>query len=174
MDRLKSRAIFRGEIMKILIVRHGIAEESARGGDRARALTDEGKKKMKEAAEGFARLDLEIDTIYSSPLVRAIQTAEILAKAIDYKETIENMEELSPGYSPKDVMQRLQSLKKVETIALAGHEPNCSELASHLLGDAEVEFKKGAICLLETESLQTGSGNLIWHLSPQILRMIAR
>jgi phosphohistidine phosphatase len=129
---------------------------------------------MKEAAEGFARLDLEIDTIYSSPLVRAIQTAEILAKAIDYKETIENMEELSPGYSPKDVMQRLQSLKKVETIALAGHEPNCSELASHLLGDAEVEFKKGAICLIETESLQTGSGNLIWHLSPQILRMIAR
>ena len=160
--------------MKILIVRHGIAEESARGGDRERALTEEGKKKMKEAAEGFAHLELEIDKIYSSPLVRAIQTAEILAKAIGYKGTIEKMEELSPAYSPKDAMDRLRSLKKIETLALAGHEPNCSELASHLLGEAEVEFKKGAICLIETESLNAGSGRLIWHLSPQILRMIAK
>jgi phosphohistidine phosphatase len=164
----------RGEMMKIFIVRHAIAEDSARGGDRERALTEEGKKKMKEAAEGFARLDLEIDTIYSSPLVRAVQTAEIVAKAIGYKGTIENMEELSPGYSPKDVVNRLQSLKKTGTLALAGHEPNCSELASHLLGTAEVEFKKGAICLIETESVKPGSGRLIWHLSPQILRMMGK
>src|SRR5258705_692460 len=90
--------------MKVFIIRHAIAEDSNRGGDRARALTEEGKKKMKEAAEGFARLELEIDAIYSSPLVRAVQTAEIIAKAIGYKGTIEKVEELSPGNSPKDVM----------------------------------------------------------------------
>jgi len=160
--------------MRILIIRHAIAEESNKGGDRARALTEEGKKKMKEAAEGFARLEIEIDTIYSSPLVRAVQTAEIVAKATGYKDKIEIMEELSPAYSPKDVTERLQNLKTNGTVAVAGHEPNCSELSGHLLGDAQIEFKKGAICLIETESFNAGSGLLLWHLSPQILRMIGR
>jgi phosphohistidine phosphatase len=158
--------------MKIFIVRHAIAEDSARGGDSERALTEEGKKKMKEAAEGFARLELEIETIYSSPLVRAVQTAEIVAKAIGYKQAPEIMEALSPAYSPKDLAKEVRSLKK-RNVMLAGHEPNCSEFADYLLGDAQLEFKKGAICLIETESVEAGSGQLVWHLSPQILRLMA-
>src|SRR6185436_6950664 len=69
-------------IMEIYIVRHAIAEDApSKGtGDAARALTEEGRQKMKEAAAGFAKLEFSIDKIFSSPLIRAKQTAEILAK----------------------------------------------------------------------------------------------
>jgi phosphohistidine phosphatase len=160
--------------MKIYIVRHGIAEERSRGGDRARALTEEGRKKMKEAAEGLAGLDPEIDTIFSSPLVRAVQTAEIIAKALNHEASTEVMDELSPGNSPEDVTKRLRNLKGGGNVILAGHEPNCSDLAGYLLGGTEIEFKKGAICLIETDSLASGSGRLLWHLSPQVARLMAK
>ena len=160
--------------MKIFIVRHGIAEESARGGDRARELTEEGRKKMKEASAGFAKLEAEIDHIFSSPLVRAVQTAEIVAKAVGHGHSVETMEELSPAHSPDQVIHALQSFKKAKGVVLAGHEPNCSELAAHLLGGAQLEFKKGAICLIESDPVSAGLGILIWHLSPQVLRLMAK
>jgi len=160
--------------MKVFIVRHGIAEDSARGGDRERALTEEGRKKMKDAAAGFARLNPEVDTIFSSPLVRAVQTAEIIAQALGQKAPIEIMEELSPAHSSEDVTRRLRNQKRKGNVILAGHEPNCSDLAGHLLGGTDMEFKKGAICLIETESLESGSGRLIWHLSPQVARLMAK
>ena len=158
--------------MKIYILRHAIAEDSAKGGDFERALTEEGRKKMKDAAAGFARLDPSIDIVFSSPLVRAYQTAEIVARAIQYPGRIETMEQLSPGYSPQSVADRLRALKKVDSVILAGHEPNCSQLAHFLLGDAQLEFKKGAMCLIETESCDGSSGTLIWHLGPQALRLM--
>src|ERR1700752_467971 len=116
--------------MRIYILRHAIAEDSAKGGDAKRALTDEGRKKMKDAAFGFAQLKPEIDVIFSSPLVRAIQTAEIVARAIEYSDEIETMEQLSPGYGPDAAASRVASLKKFQSVMLSGHEPNCSQLVS--------------------------------------------
>jgi phosphohistidine phosphatase len=164
--------------MQIYIVRHAIAEDIGKGGgsDARRALTAEGRKKMKDAAEGFARLEPHIERIFSSPLVRAVQTAEIVAKAIKFEKEIEEMKELSPGYGPDDVLKRLREFRGVKSVALAGHEPNCSELASHLLSNSDrvlIEFKKGAICYVESDALTPGSGMLVWHLSPQTLRLMA-
>src|SRR5688500_1556676 len=115
--------------MRIYVLRHAIAEDSAKGGDAQRALSDEGRKKMKEAAAGFARMKPEIDAIYSSPLIRAVQTAEIVSRAILHPRKIEIMEQLSPGYAPDAVAGRIRSLKKIESVVVSGHEPNCSELA---------------------------------------------
>ena len=157
--------------MRIFILRHGIAEDSAKGGDAKRALTDEGKKKMKEAAAGFARLETEMDAIYSSPLVRAVQTAEIVSRAIGHHRKVEIMEQLAPGHGPDAVLKQLKGVKH-RTVILSGHQPNCGDLASLLLGGASVEFKKGGICLIETETLEAASGILIWHLSPMVLRSI--
>jgi len=158
--------------MRIFIVRHGIAEDSAAGGDAVRELTEEGRKKMREAASGFVKLNAEADLICSSPLVRAVQTAEIIAKELDYSGEVEIMRELSPGANPLEALEKLRKFRKVERVVLAGHEPNCSELAGYLLGDARLEFKKGAICLIESASCTKGSGTLIWHLSPQALRLV--
>ena len=162
--------------MYLYIVRHGIAEDHARSlRDEDRALTEEGKEKMKEAAQGFKRLDPGLDSIFSSPLVRARETAEIVAAEL--KKKVETLKELAPGHTPAEVCDSLKPQKgKVAAVAVVGHEPNCSELASHLLDSpraVNIDFKKGAVCLIETESLEMGSGCLIWHLSPKILRLMA-
>lgn len=158
--------------MQIYIVRHGIAEDGSPGGmDEKRALTAEGKKKMKEAAAGFARLNPDIRRIFASPLVRARQTAEILA--IGLKRKVEEMKELSPGYEPEAVVNRLRKFLELESVMLVGHQPNCSELASYMLSaDAgiDIEFKKGAICQIHADELRRSSGILIAHYSPASLR----
>lgn len=161
--------------MELYIVRHGIAEDVASDGtDASRALTEEGRKKMKEAAAGFVRLGRPPARIFSSPLVRARQTAEILAHAL--KSSVEEMTELAPGHSPAQVCDRLQQLKTVDRVMVVGHEPNCSELAAYLLsarGNVRIEFKKGAVCAIETRSAEAGSGTLITHLSPAAMRSMA-
>lgn len=163
--------------MEIYIVRHAIAEDTAKSGegDSARELTSEGKQKMKEAAAGFAKLDRKVDRIFASPLIRARQTAEILAGAL--KKTVEEMTELSPAHTPKEVCARLEELGKSKNVMLVGHEPNCSELASYLLvgpSELDIVFKKGSICFIEADKPAQGEGTLVWHLSPQVLRLIGR
>src|SRR5262245_43734150 len=109
--------------MDIYIVRHGIAEEGSRGmSDEKRALTSEGRKKMKEAAGGFAKLGLGVERVFSSPLVRARQTAEILAAPL--QRAVEEMSELSPGYGPSDVLRALQHFSGLKSVMLVGHQPN--------------------------------------------------
>jgi phosphohistidine phosphatase len=163
--------------MEIYIVRHAIAEESSRSGagDAVRELTEEGIRKMKEAAAGFARLERKVDRIFASPLVRARQTAEILASAT--KQTVEEMKELSPSSTPREVCGRLEQIGTSKNVMLVGHEPNCSELASYLLiGNSKLEivFKKGAICFIDAGKAAPGAGTLIWHLSPHALRLIGK
>jgi len=159
--------------MNIYIVRHGVAEDvSSDGTDGKRALTAEGRKKMKEAAAGFAALENGIGRIVSSPLVRAWQTAEILANILGNE--VEEMRELAPGHSPKQVLNRLIDMQDADGVMLAGHQPDCSELASYLLGSASVEFKKGAICKIQIDRMTAGAGILIWHLTPQALRLMRK
>ncbi|HEY4492852.1 MAG TPA: phosphohistidine phosphatase SixA [Acidobacteriota bacterium] len=160
--------------MDIYIIRHAIAEDKGGKADEVRALTEEGKEKMKEAAKGFARLAPEIDIIFSSPLVRARQTAEIVNSLLKTK--VEEMKELSPEFDPEQVCARLGSIKKANSVALVGHEPNCSELMSYLLHGSSglmIEFKKGGISLLQSDDLSAGSGILILHLSAKALRLMA-
>lgn len=161
--------------MELFIVRHGIAEDvSADGSDEARGLTEEGRKKMKEEAVGFSRLGWKPQRVFSSPLVRAQQTADFLAT--EYHIKVEQMKELAPGHSPAEVCERLKQAKKLEAAMVVGHEPNCSELVSFLLlGSAaglNIEFKKGSICIIESRDLSPGSGDLIVHLSPAVLRAL--
>lgn len=159
--------------MNIYIVRHGIAEDVSKDGtDEKRALTAEGKKKMKDAAAGFAALESEVGRVFSSPLVRAWQTAEILAKELDKE--IEEMQELAPGHSPKQVLNRLAEIEETDSVMLVGHQPDCSTLASFLFGNVDIEFKKGAICKIQMDRMTAGSGSLIWHLPPQALRLMRK
>ena len=161
--------------MHLYIVRHGIAEDRAENHrDEDRVLTEEGKQKMREVAKGLKRMEPGLDHIFSSPLIRAKQTAEIIAA--EWKKKIEILQELAPGHAAEQVCAALKKHRKESGVMVAGHEPNCSELVSYLLdspGAVRMDFKKGAICLVETESLEMGSGSLLWHLSPKALRLMA-
>jgi phosphohistidine phosphatase len=166
--------------MKLLLIRHAIAEEReefAQTGesDDKRPLTDRGRKKMKRVASGLADIVEKIDLIASSPLTRALETAEILHKR--YPETaIATVGALEPVQSYETFLDWLQRLEGVETVAAVGHEPHLSGLASWLLtgnGKPLFEFKKGGACLLEfSEVPAAGAAQLQWMMTPGQLRAI--
>ena len=89
-------------MMEIYVVRHGIAVPSEAGiPDRFRPLTSKGRRRFRRTARRFARLGRELDLILTSPLVRAVQTAEILVGAVKNAE-VAVLEELDPksGVAP--------------------------------------------------------------------------
>ena len=163
--------------MRVLIIRHAIAEERADGGDEARALTDEGRRKMRAAADGLRRVVKHIDVLASSPLVRAVQTAEVVARAYEGKKIV-RAEVLKPGKTLKGVLGWVQGQPGDATVALVGHEPQLGMLASWLLSGERRSFvplRKGSACLLEfTERVTAGGGELLWMLKPSQLRDLGK
>src|SRR3954463_14798755 len=114
--------------MKLLIIRHGPAgdraEWEAEGrDDRLRPLTQQGKKEMRRVAEGLTTLVSKIDLLATSPLVRAVQTAEIVASQYDCEPV--TVEALAPGKDLDEVVKWLRG-QRGETVAVVGHEPDLS------------------------------------------------
>ena len=162
----------------LYIVRHAIAAE--RGDDwpddSKRPLTDAGINRFKEAVEGLAWLNVGIDEIFTSPLVRAKQTATLLANGLGNKTSVKTLDALAPGHSATQVMSELSRAAKRHRIALVGHEPGLGELAAHLIGSPRaLPFKKGGVCLIAIQGLTSRrAGELIWFLPPKVLRRLQR
>jgi phosphohistidine phosphatase len=162
----------------LYLVRHAIAAE--RGDewpdDSKRPLTETGINRFKEAVEGLAWLDVAIDEIFTSPLVRAKQTATLLAHGLGNKTSVKTLDALAPGHSPRQVMNELSRTAKRHRIALVGHEPGLGELAAHLLGSPRaLPFKKGGVCQIAIQGLTSRrSGELVWFLPPKVLRRLHR
>ena len=124
--------------MKILLVRHASAEDSHPLGDAARGLDKAGRKQFRKAARKLAK-ELEVRRIVTSPLVRAVQTAEILAEAAEVLEVIVRGELAG---SARDVARLVDQFPS--GTALVGHNPSLTEAAQQLTGDSElVDMKKG-------------------------------
>ncbi len=164
--------------MIIYLIRHAVAVErgTASYPNDDRPLTEDGKERMSKAARGIANIVDDIDAIISSPLIRAHETARIVARTLGAEDKLEICKELAPGSSLKNVLSFLTKYKGLKSIMLVGHQPDLGYLASALLGSNEsiVEFKKGAICAIEIPSLsQKSRGTLLWHLQPKHLRALA-
>lgn len=166
--------------MQLLLIRHAIAEEQedfAKTGkdDRLRPLTDEGRKKMKQAARGLKGLVPEIDLLATSPLTRAAQTGAILDSVYGGLKEVE-IEELSPETTPEDFLLWLRKQKE-DVVAAVGHEPSLSLILSWLLTGNErrlFAFRKGGACLLELpDEPAAGTATLTWALTPSQLRGLA-
>ena len=169
--------------MELYLLRHAIAidrgTESYLGdADANRPLTDEGIRKMTEAARGMQRLALSFDLILSSPLPRAWETARIVASAVGNENRLVECPELAPEAPLGGVIDLLRSHGKKESLLLVGHEPGLSRLVVHLLhaGSSEcLEFKKGGLAKMRL-GFPHGQpqGLLEWLLTPRILRTICR
>jgi phosphohistidine phosphatase len=159
-------------------VRHAIAADrgSEWPDDTKRPLTERGMNRFKDAVKGLRRLDVAVDEIFTSPLVRARQTAEILAAGLDGKPPIKVLDALSPGHTSASVMTHLARVAKRRRIALVGHEPELGELAAHLIGAGRaLAFKKGGICRIDLGSLTSKrAASLTWFLPPNVLRQVKR
>jgi phosphohistidine phosphatase len=125
---------------------------------------------------GLARMGISFDVVLTSPLVRAKQTAEIVADECDSKPHIVTVESLAPGGSPQAVVADLEKQSKRARIALVGHEPDLGELAARFAGARHpFELKKGGICRIDFDSMPVAPpGNLRWLLTPRIMRSLKR
>ncbi len=163
--------------LELYLIRHGIAAERGEEypDDSKRPLTSEGIARLRKEAKGLDALDVTFDLILSSPLVRARQTAEILAEATKTKAPISTSDALTPAGGPAAVMHELARHMRKERIALVGHEPNLGELAAQLIGSrVPIPFKKGAICRIDFAVFPPkGKGSLVWFLPPRVLRKLA-
>ena len=164
--------------IELYLVRHAVAAE--RGpkypDDRLRPLTPQGSKKFGQSVPALMELDIVIDFVLTSPLVRARDTAMLLAAGLKPKPAVAEVEALAPGGRPQAINEAIKThTRKYRRLALVGHEPDLGELAARLLGArGNVQFKKGAICLIETDgATPTGPGTLCWMMTPKALRALA-
>jgi phosphohistidine phosphatase len=160
--------------VEIYLVRHAIAADrgSEWPNDEKRPLTERGVHRFKEEVAGLRSLDVSIDEVISSPLVRAKQTADLLAAGMEKKPVVRILKALEPGHSPASVMSQVARLARRSRIAIVGHEPDLGELAAHIIGASRpLPFRKGSICRIDLESLTSKrAGSLIWFVTPKILR----
>ena len=164
--------------MNLYLLRHGIAvERGARryANDAERPLTAKGRRKLRRAAAAISAMELSFDVILSSPLVRARQTAELIAKTLHCRHRLQLTESLAPGSNAAGLVQRLRQLKP-QSALLVGHEPDLSALVSRLLtGGTKLaaRLKKGSLCRLSIERLQASRcASLDWLLTPSQLEMM--
>jgi phosphohistidine phosphatase len=155
----------------IYVLRHGIAEDASRGGtDAERALTQEGKRKLHCVLEHARRAAIQPDVILTSPLKRAVETAEIAAAVLGAKGELVRTNALVPSSSPERVWREIR-LRKAEAILLAGHEPLLSLVVAYLVGcpALQVRMKKAALVSIEVESdAAQPHGVLLWMLTPKL------
>jgi phosphohistidine phosphatase len=163
---------------QLFLIRHGVAEErgDAWPDDAKRPLSEEGIERFQKSARGLARLDVWIDVVLTSPLVRARQTAEIVASAFDPRPSIVTIESLAPGGSYASLVADLEKHGRKTRIALVGHEPGIGELGARLIGSRHsFEFKKGAVCRIDVDEIPpVGPGDLRWFLTPKVMASIKK
>ena len=165
--------------MRIILFRHGPAgqRDPVRWpDDRLRPLTPRGVRRTRLAAAGIRRLEPHLGAILTSPLLRALTTAELLKEQAAQAD-LETLEALVPGGPPHAVVGILAARPTTRDIALVGHEPDLGQLAGLLMFDESVAIglKKAGACAIEfAEGVRPGAGNLTWFLPPRVLRRLGR
>ncbi len=164
----------------LLIVRHGVAEdkeEFAKTGqsDDERPLTDKGRKKMKRAARGLHVIVPEIALLATSPLVRAKETAEIVASEYD-RQVDAVTAALRPDSAFDAFVRWVKPDREQAVVCVVGHEPHLSGLATWLMSGSEtshIELGKGGVCLLSFDGApKKGAATLLCLLTSKQLGTI--
>lgn len=160
------------QIMQLYLLRHGIAEEnSLSGNDQDRALTAEGRGKLRQVLETASQAGVAPSLILTSPLKRAYETAEIAQEILKYKNELLRSKALAPGSTVEQIWNEIRAHRDESSLLLVGHNPLFAELAAYLLGsnDVQIDFKKGALLRLDFDNFPAHpKGLLRWHLTPKL------
>jgi len=163
--------------MKLYILRHGEAAEHGDPrykNDADRPLTPKGIQRTKALAHALRQLDITFDVIFSSPLVRAREMAEVVERGLRLHGRLELTEHLAPSGDVEKLVHQLNKVRPApESILLVGHEPYLSSLISLLCtggSHLSLTLKKGGLCRMEVESLRAARcASLEWLLSPRLI-----
>lgn len=162
--------------MQLYIVRHGIAidrEDPRCPPDPERYLTEEGIEKTTEVAKGMASVGATADLLLSSPYLRAAQTAEFFADALDYpRQKIRRSDLLLPGADASLLFRELAKDKQANSILVFGHAPHLDEVIAAALGSKRqvTALKKAGVALVELKRISPPIGQLVWLATPKLLR----
>src|SRR5581483_2502040 len=161
--------------MKLYFLRHGgpaTVNSTSIKTDAERPLTREGIEILKLESKGLERLNVSPDIIWHSPLVRARETAEVVARELGLKNRLVETVHLQMGAGIPNLQELLSGKNNLESAMFVGHEPDFSSMVGSLMArsGAVVEMKKGGIALVETDvPLRLGGGVLMWLLTPKVI-----
>ncbi len=162
--------------MEIYFLRHANAGEAKfnPAKDEQRPLDKLGVEQSHIVGRALAALRVEFDAIVSSPLLRAHQTASIVADEAGHKEKIITDDALRPEATCDQFQQLLTRYSDKEAILMVGHNPSMTEFVSQLLlgkGSSEpIDFKKGAIARVDKEGSKPAL--LKWLMPPKVVRAL--
>jgi phosphohistidine phosphatase len=158
--------------VELFLLRHGIAEDAPPGkSDADRALTAEGIRKLRSVLTTAHRAGLNPSLILTSPLRRAVETADVAIKVLAHKREPIKTRVLIPESNPQDVWDEVRVYRVETQLLLVGHEPLFSQVTAHLLDslNLSVDFKKGAIVRIDLDTFgPKPKGILRWFLTPRL------
>ena len=162
--------------MDLYLVRHGESGSSLADirRDNERSLTSEGREEVEKVADSIGRLGVEFDEIATSPLPRAKETAQIIAK-YQKKARLSVWDELRPEGDRRAMLSRLARMGHGSEVLLVGHEPYITSVVADLMGAKPGTMllkKAGLIRVRVTSFAPSAKGELRWLLSPRILKAV--
>jgi len=171
--------------LELYLLRHGEAGRRtaiAAGQDSGDLpLTIAGKEEIAVLARSLKHLDLKFDAIISSPLKRAIQTAKIIAKALDMEKRVSIWNELVPEGDRSKLYNRLNQYTTESTILMVGHQPYLTDIICDMIFQkrvnqvSQINLKKAGLAKIRVISLMPNTnGELRWLLTPRILKSLAK
>jgi len=157
--------------MKIFFIRHAEAieyETPTVTSDEYRFITPDGRKVSKEIVKHLKEKFLGLEKIFTSSLIRAVQTAEIFADELNFEGEVELVDELKNEATTSSLQQLIKENSELNSIALVGHEPKMSLLLKIYTGLTELDFdfKKSGVCLVDFD-VESGEGKLEWYFNPK-------
>ena len=153
---------------QLWLLRHGEAVPHDSKPDDERELTARGERQALAAGEALARLGVEFAACYTSPKVRARQTARLACEALNVEP--EEVAALAGDFDYRDALELFHAHDADAHVLAVGHEPDFSQVVYDLTG-GRVDFKKGGVAAVRVER---GSGELLVLMRPRELEAIAR
>jgi phosphohistidine phosphatase len=155
--------------MILYFLRHGRAEHHSDGPDAQRELTKRGRQELEGAGTLWRRLKLRPEVIITSPLVRAVQTAEIAQAALEVKDAPKTDDRLSPGADWAAIAQAMADHHQAARVMFVGHNPDFESAVDLLSGGAAVRLRPGSVACLEFPGVpEPGQGEIAWLLDPDL------
>jgi len=150
--------------MRVILIRHGDAVSSMVSfDDRARYLSDAGRRQAAATGQALAARGVTPSQVWCSPLVRAVQTAELIVATLGFEGAVAARDDLFPDSPIESLARALAQLDDDEQIVVVGHQPFMSAAASELLGCSVGGFVTGAACCLRVKGLFPHQAELEWR-----------
>jgi phosphohistidine phosphatase len=152
---------------QLWFLRHGDAEPHGARPDFERRLTEKGERQSRAAGAALERLAIEFHTVFTSPKVRALDTARLACESLGCEPVPH--EPLSAGFDADDAIELIGGFDDDARVLVVGHEPDFSQTIRDLTG-GRVDMKKGGVAAVR---LERRNGELFVLLRPAELRAIA-